>query len=97
MNKESKLFKKVDNNYIEITKEQLITELQKANEELENINEKMSLALESAEQKLDKAIDKITTEQLYTQYSWGKTYYSQLLKDLLEILKGGDKDGKISN
>lgn len=34
----------------------------------------------------DKAIDYITTEQLYTNYQWGKTQYAKILKDLLEIL-----------
>lgn len=36
----------------------------------------------------DKAIDYITTEQLYTNYSWGKSQYAKILKDLLNILKG---------
>ena len=46
MSEEAKLFKKVDNNYIEITKEQLITELQKANEGLkENIENYVKIVL----------------------------------------------------
>lgn len=35
MNKESKLFKKIGDTYIEITKEQLIIELQESNKSLE--------------------------------------------------------------
>lgn len=40
----------------------------------------------------NKAIDYITTEQLYTNYSWGKSQYAKILKDLLNILKGEDKE-----
>jgi hypothetical protein len=42
--------------------------------------------------RIDKAIDYITTEQLYTNYQWGKSQYQKILKDLLNILKGDDKD-----
>ena len=44
------------------------------------------------QERIDKALDKITTEQLYTNYSWGKTYYAQLMKDLRNILEGKDND-----
>lgn len=43
------------------------------------------------EERIDKAIDKLTTEQLYTNFTWGKSFYSKLFKDLIEILKGDDK------
>ena len=39
------------------------------------------------------AIEYITTEQLYTNYQWGKSQYVKILKDLLNILnKGSDKE-----
>ena len=40
------------------------------------------------QERIDKAIEYITTEQLYTNYQWGKSQYSKILKDLLEILRG---------
>jgi len=36
----------------------------------------------------EKAIEYITTEQLYTNYQWGKSQYVKILKDLLNILQG---------
>lgn len=36
----------------------------------------------------EKAVEYITTEQLYTNYQWGKSQYVKILKDLLEILQG---------
>ena len=38
--------------------------------------------------RIDKAIEYITTEQLYTNYQWGKSQYVKILKDLLNILQG---------
>ena len=40
--------------------------------------------------RIDKAIEYITTEQLYTNYQWGKSQYVKILKDLLDILKGSE-------
>ena len=42
--------------------------------------------------RIEKAIDYITTEQLYTNYQWGKSQYVKILKDLLNILQGVGKD-----
>ena len=42
--------------------------------------------------RIDKAIDYITTEQLYTNYQWGKSQYEKILKDLLNILQGEDNE-----
>ena len=42
--------------------------------------------------RIDKAIEYITTEQLYTNYQWGKSQYEKILKDLLNILQGEDKE-----
>lgn len=50
--------------------------------------------LDIAYDKIDKAIEYITTEQLYTNYQWGKSQYAKILKDLLEILKREDKEWK---
>ena len=38
------------------------------------------------------AIEYITTEQLYTNYQWGKSQYIKILKDLLNILNKGDNN-----
>lgn len=56
---------------------------------LQNASDKVE---EKLQQRIDKAIEYITTEQLYTNYQWGEEFYSQLLKDLLNILKGSDKE-----
>ena len=42
--------------------------------------------------RIEKAIEYITTEQLYTNYQWGKSQYVKILKDLLNILQGVGKD-----
>ena len=55
---------------------------------LQNASDKVE---EELQQRIDKAIEYITTEQLYTNYQWGKSQYEKILKDLLEILKGSDK------
>lgn len=47
---------------------------------------------EELQQRIDKAIEYITTEQLYTNYQWGKSQYVKILKDLLDIIKGVDKE-----
>lgn len=47
---------------------------------------------ENLKDKIDKAIEYITTEQLYTNYQWGKSQYEKILKDLLAIL--GDKENE---
>ena len=44
------------------------------------------------QEKIDKAIEYITTEQLYTNYQWGKSQYSKILKDLLNILNGENNE-----
>ena len=53
-----------------------IKHLQQKVEQLENIRKE--------------AIEYITTEQLYTNYQWGKSQYIKILKDLLNILNKGD-------
>ncbi len=44
--------------------------------------------LDMLDNRIDKAIEYITTEQLYTNYQWGKSQYVKILKDLLNILQG---------
>ena len=53
-----------------------IKHLQQKVEQLENIRKE--------------AIEYITTEQLYTNYQWGKSQYIKILKDLLNILNKGE-------
>ena len=53
-----------------------IAHLQQKVEQLENIRKE--------------AIEYITTEQLYTNYQWGKSQYVKILKDLLNILNKGE-------
>ena len=66
-------------NEIERLKEEYVM-LQNASDEVE----------EELQQRIDKAIEYITTEQLYTNYQWGKSQYVKILKDLLDILKGSE-------
>lgn len=56
------------------------------------IIEKLIRINKEQEDRIDKAIEYITTEQLYTNYQWGKSLYAKILKDLLEILKGDNND-----
>ena len=42
--------------------------------------------------RINKAIEYITIEQLYTNYQWVKSQYEKILKDLLKIL--GDKENE---
>lgn len=44
--------------------------------------------------RIDKVIDYITTEQLYTNYQWGKSQYVKILNDLLKILRGKDNENR---
>ena len=48
------------------------------------INEKL------LQSRIDKAVEYITTEQLYTNYQWGKSQYTKILRDLLNILNGDE-------
>ena len=57
MNKESKLFKKIDDTYIEITKEQLIMELQESNKSLEQENERLNNIINELEKYIISMID----------------------------------------
>lgn len=43
-------------------------------------------------EKIDKVIDKLTTEQLYINFTWGKSFYVELFKELLRILKGEENE-----
>ena len=59
--------------------------------------EVISIMLDSLQQKIEQlenirkeAIEYITTEQLYTNYQWGKSQYVKILKDLLNILNKGE-------
>lgn len=81
MNKENKLIIEQINKFGKVPE---TYELLQTIKELENINEKLSLALESAENKIDKAIaiyDKCTKTQ----------DFSTCDLDMYEVLKGSDK------
>ena len=54
-------------------------------------DKKNELKIKELEQKIDKTIEYITTEQLYANYQWGKTQYEKILKDLLKILGGNNE------
>lgn len=83
--------KRFKNNTIKVTKYSINidkTDLYKRIEELRNINEKLSLALESAENRIDKAIEIIES------YNLGKYDYSIPpggITDLLDLLRGKDE------
>lgn len=76
-----------------------ITNLQEENERLNDelkrlhnlLNSQAYQDLDNYKSRIEKAIDYITTEQLYTNYQWGKSQYVKILKDLLNILNGGDE------
>lgn len=66
-------------------------ENQRLNENNQSMQEEMARTWKIADDyksRIYKAIDYITTEQLYTNYQWGKSQYAKILKDLLNILKG---------
>ena len=58
---------------------------------------KLWLDKQELQYRLDKAIDKLTTEQLYTNYTWGKSFYSKLFNDLLDILRGDNNENRPNN
>lgn len=67
-------------------------ELEDRIDDINNINEKISLALESAENRLDKAIEYIETN-IEDEYKWGGLLYeNEEKKKVLDILKGSDKE-----
>lgn len=68
----------------------ILNEAFKKYDALEKINQEQALEIARLKEKIEKAIEYITTEQLYTNYQWGKSQYAKILKDLLEIL--GDKE-----
>lgn len=102
---EAKLFKKINNSYIEITKDQLLIEIQEANKSLEkeierlnennqHMQEEMARTWEKYDNlqvRIDKAIEKIESVRIYGLRS-GKTLIATLLNDVLDILKGSDKE-----
>lgn len=57
-------------------------------EEEKRINEEDLKYIDKLEERIEKAIEYITTEQLYTNYQWGKSQYEKILRDLLNILNG---------
>ena len=63
-----------------------VMNLQKEVEELENINDKLSSALESAESKNAKAIEKL--------YCWGEVINPDFQNEMLLILKDGEVEEK---
>ena len=68
-------------------------ELEDRIDELNNLNEKISLALESAEYRLDKAVEYI--EENKRTYENDEYCFDDMLEDvmpLLDILKGVDKE-----
>lgn len=74
---------------------ELATNLQQENERLKDNLETMTFtakvkqeAVDSLISRIDKAVEYITTEQLYTNYQWDKSQYIKILKDLLTILQG---------
>lgn len=78
MNKESKLFKKIGDTYIEITKEQLIIELQESNKSLEKEIERLNNAISKAIEYIE---DNSTNTYLLKSFD---------IDILLNILKGED-------
>lgn len=67
---------------------------QMSNNELIGIIKAQKFEIEQLENIRKEAIEYITTEQLYTNYQWGKSQYVKILKDLLNILNKGDNNGK---
>lgn len=67
-----------------------VHQLETENKQLREALQQTRKVLEEQTKTIDKAIEYITTEQLYTNYQWGKSQYAKILKDLLEIL--GDKE-----
>jgi len=70
-------------------------ELEDRIDEINNLNEKISLALESAEHRLDKAIEYIELAIKCTPSSTRKDIANMILinhKTMLDILKGVDKE-----
>ena len=78
--------KKRANPYIFYDKDELIDEILKQEDKIEDLQQKV----EQLENIRKEAIEYITTEQLYTDYQWGKPQYVKILKDLLNILNKGD-------
>ena len=75
--------------YISILSERC-DQLRKENEELENINDKLSSALNSAEQRIDKAIRLLQLPLVYETNNIEDLERTNLtrINELLEILKG---------
>lgn len=87
MNKENKLIIEQINKFGKVPETH---ELLQKIKELENINEKLSLALESAENKIDKAIEYVNSQRFFDladnpERPWD---YGELRADFLNILKG---------
>ena len=81
--------------YENVELENKITNLQEENKHLDEVNCHLRKKINNDiyKSRIDKAVDYITTEQLYTNYQWGKSQYEKILKDLLNILQGVDKNG----
>ena len=69
-----------------------ILELKEENRQTKLLKDKYQLEKEVYKSRIDKAVDYITTEQLYTNYQWGKSQYAKILKDLLNILNGDEDE-----
>lgn len=85
-----------DENYQAYLLLDYITNLQEENNSLKQMSkdtyDTSQEIMFELQERIDKAIDYITTEQLYTNYQWGKSQYEKILKDLLNILQGVGKD-----
>ena len=87
MNKENKLIIEQINKFGKVPE---TYELLQTIKELENINEKLSLALESAENKIDKAIEYIQNHQLVCKKHTTEEideWFNQFYVDVMQILK----------
>lgn len=75
-----------------LNKKQNLVEQARINLDKEKIAHSITQArVEELKSIIKEAREYITTEQLYTNYQWGKSQYAKILKDLLEIL---DKVGE---
>lgn len=70
----------------------LSEQLQQKNEGLENINDKLSSALNSAEQRIDKAMGFINMIYEIGSYSKSMGLDDEEVNELYSILKGEDKE-----
>lgn len=68
---------------------------QMSNNELIGIIKAQKFEIEQLENIRKEAIEYITTEQLYTNYQWGKSQYVKILKDLLNILNKGSENNEL--